>query len=94
MCSNCNLIYQTVILKLRDRHQLFFGLQLVSIKFQHPVIQTEIEQQFGRFFHQIKVRQPVGRQDSMPTLIRTSRRLDSFLNEAAQYFEAYSNIPE
>jgi hypothetical protein len=53
----------------------------MSKKFQHPVIQTNI-----------KVRQPIGRQDSMQTVIRTSRKLDSFLNEAAQYFEAYSNI--
>jgi hypothetical protein len=28
---------------------LFFGLQLVSKEFQHPTIQTKIEQHFGRF---------------------------------------------
>ncbi len=39
--------------KMRERHQLFFGLQLVSKEFQHPAIQTKIEQHFGRFFHQI-----------------------------------------
>ncbi len=32
----------------------------------------------GGFFHQIKVRQPIGRQDSMRTVIQQSRRLDSF----------------
>jgi hypothetical protein len=40
------------------------GLQLVSKEFQHPAILTKIEQHFGGFFHQIKVRQPIGRQDS------------------------------
>jgi hypothetical protein len=39
-----------------------------------------------------KSRQPIERQDSMQTLIPTSRRLDSFLNEAAQNFEVFSNI--
>jgi hypothetical protein len=57
-----------------ERHQLLFGLRLVSKEFQHPAIQTKIEQHFGGFFHQIKVRQPVGRQDSMQTVIQTSRR--------------------
>jgi hypothetical protein len=38
-------------------------------KFKHPAIQTKIEQHFGGFFHQIKVRQPIGRQDSMQTVI-------------------------
>jgi hypothetical protein len=31
--------------KMRERHQLFFGLRLVSKEFQHPAIQTKIEQQ-------------------------------------------------
>ena len=53
--------------KMRERHQLFFGLQLVSKEFQHPAIQTIIEQHFGGFFHQIKVPQPIERQDSMQT---------------------------
>jgi hypothetical protein len=30
------------------------------------------------------VRQPIGRKDSIQTVIRTSRRLDSFFYEAAQ----------
>jgi hypothetical protein len=37
----------------------------VSKEFQHPAIQTKIEQHFGGFFHQIKVRQLKRRQDSM-----------------------------
>jgi hypothetical protein len=35
--------------KMRERHQLFFGLRLVSKEF-HPAIQTKIEQHFGGFF--------------------------------------------
>jgi hypothetical protein len=79
---------------MRERHQLFFGLRLVSKEVQHPTIQTKIEQHFSGFFHQIKVRQPIGRQDSVQTVIRTSRRLDSFLQEVVQNFEVFSNIQE
>jgi hypothetical protein len=80
--------------KMRDRHKLFFGLRLVSKEFQHPAIQTKIEQHFGGFFHQIKGHQPLGRQDSMQTVIRTGRNLDSFLHETAQNFKVFSNIQE
>jgi hypothetical protein len=80
--------------KMGERHQLYFGLQLMSKEFRHPAFQTKIEQHFGKLFHQIKVRRPIGRQDSMQTVIRTSRRLDSFLHEAAQNFEVFSNILE
>jgi hypothetical protein len=52
--------------KNAGRHQLFFGLRLMSKEFQHPAIQTKIEQHFGIFFHQIKVLHPLG-QDSMQT---------------------------
>jgi hypothetical protein len=79
---------------MRERHQLFFGLRLLSKEFQHPAIQTKIEQHFGGFFPQIKVRQSIGRQVSMQTMISTSRRLDSFLHEVAQNFEVFSNIQE
>jgi hypothetical protein len=67
---------------------------VVSKEVQHPTIQTKIEQHFRGFFHQIKVCQPIGKQDSMQTVIRTSRRLDSFLHEEAQNFEVFSNIQE
>jgi hypothetical protein len=77
-----------------ERHQLFFGLQLPSKELQHPVIQIKIEKHFGGFFHQMKVRQPIGRQDSKQTVTRTSRRFDLFLHEAAQNFEVFSNIQE
>jgi hypothetical protein len=70
---------------------LFFGLQLENKEFHHSAIQTKIEENFGGFFHQMKVRQPIGRQDSMQTVNRTSRRLDSFLHEAAQNFELLKN---
>jgi hypothetical protein len=70
---------------MREIHQLF-RLRLVSKEFQHPTIQTKLEQHFGGFFHQIKVRQPIGRHDSMQTVIRASRRLDTLLHEAAQNF--------
>jgi hypothetical protein len=35
------------------------------------------------------MRQPIGGQDSMHTVIRTSRRSDSILHEAAQNFEVF-----
>jgi hypothetical protein len=43
-------------LKMQERHQLLFGLRLMSKEFQHPATQTKIEEHFGGFFHQIKVR--------------------------------------
>jgi hypothetical protein len=61
-----------------ERHQLLFGLRLVSKEVQHPAIQTKIEQRFGGFLNQMKVRQPIGRQDSLQTVIPTSRRFDLF----------------
>jgi hypothetical protein len=76
------------------RHEWFSGLRLVSKEFQHPAIQTKIEQHFDGFFHHIKLRQPIGRQDSMQTVMGTSRRLDSFLHDSAENFEANSNIQE
>jgi hypothetical protein len=69
--------------KMRERNQL----QIVSKEFHHSAIQTKKELHFGGFFYQMKVRQPIGRQDSLQTVIQTSRRLDSFLHEAAQNFE-------
>jgi hypothetical protein len=81
---------------MRESQQLFFRLRRVNSKFedfQHPAIQTKIVQHFGGFFkNQLKVRQPIGRKDSKQTVVRTSRRWDSFLYEAAQNFEVFSNI--
>jgi hypothetical protein len=53
-----------------------------------------MEVHFGGFFHQITVRQLIGRQDSMQPVIRTSRRLGSILHEAAQNFEVLKNIQD
>jgi hypothetical protein len=61
---------------------------------QQSAIQIKIEHHFGRFFQQIKVRQPIGRKDSKQNVIPTNRRLDSFLHEAAQNFELFSNIQD
>jgi hypothetical protein len=60
MCSNR-------VPKMQERYQLFFGLRLVSKESHHSAIQTKIELHFGGFFPQMKVRQPIGRQDSMQT---------------------------
>jgi hypothetical protein len=79
---------------MRERYQLFFGLWFTSKKFHHSTIQTKIELHFCGFFHQMKVRQPIGREESMQTVIQTSRRLDSFLHKAAQNFELLSNIQD
>jgi hypothetical protein len=76
------------------RDQLFFELRLISKEFHHSAIQTNIELHFGGVFHQMKVHQPIGRQDLMQTVIRTSRRLESFLHEAAQNFDLLSNIQD
>jgi hypothetical protein len=48
---------------------MFFGLRLESEELQHSAIQTKIELHFGGFFNQIKVSQPIGRKDSMQTVI-------------------------
>jgi hypothetical protein len=80
-----------------ESQQLFLGLWLVSRIFeenQQSAIQTKIGQHFGGFFQLIKVRQPIGRKYSKHTVIPTSRRLDSFLYEAAQNFELLSNIQD
>jgi hypothetical protein len=69
--------------KMRVCQQLFFELRFVSKDFQHRAIQTKIEQHFVGFFHKIHVSKP------MQTMIQTSRRLDSFLHEAAQNFEIF-----
>ena len=79
---------------MRERNQLLFGLRIVSKEFHHSAIRTKKELDSGGLFHQVTVRQPIGRQDSMQTVIRTSRRLDSFLHEAAQNFEVFSNIQD
>jgi hypothetical protein len=53
---------------MRERHQLVFGLRLVSKELHHSAIQIKKELDFGGFFHQVTVCQPIGRQDSMQTV--------------------------
>jgi hypothetical protein len=48
---------------MRERHQLSFGLRLESEELHHSAIQTKKELDFGGFFHQVTVRQPIGRQE-------------------------------
>ncbi len=60
MGTNCNLFRRTV-LEMPESKQLSFRLRLVRRIFQHPAIQTKIVQHFGKIFHHIKVRQPIGR---------------------------------
>jgi hypothetical protein len=87
MCTNSDLF--------REIQQLFFGLRLVSRifdEFQHPAIQTKIFQNFGGFFHQIKVRQAIGRKYSIQSVIRTSREVGFILYEGGQNFEVFLNI--
>jgi len=74
---------------MRERHQLVFGLQLVSKELHHSAIQTKKELHFGGFSHEITVRQPIGGQDSMQPVNRTRRRLGSILHEAAQDFKVF-----
>jgi hypothetical protein len=66
---------------MRESQQLVFGLRLVRRIFEETLASRKV-QHFGGFFYQIKVRQPIGRKDSIQTIIQISRRLDSFLYEA------------
>jgi hypothetical protein len=61
--------------------QLFFGglfLSRIFEELQNPAIQTTVVPHFGGFFHQMKVRQPIGRKDSTQTVFRKSWRLEAF----------------
>jgi hypothetical protein len=72
-------------------------LWITACEYRIPTFHNPIQNRaaLGRFFLQIKVRQPIGRQDSMQTMIETSRRLDSFLHVAAQNFEVFfTNVQE
>jgi hypothetical protein len=87
--KNCDFFHGTVLQKCGRDNNCSLAW---SEEFQHPAIQTKIIQSFGGFFHQSKVRQPIGRKDSIQTMIGSSRRLDSYLHEVAQNFEVVSNI--
>ncbi len=80
---------------MRGIQQLFLALWLVSRLFeenQQSAIQTKIEQHFGGFFQQIKVRQPIGRRILNNPWSQQVGGLDAFLYEAAHNFELFSNI--
>jgi hypothetical protein len=62
---------------MQERHQLVFGLRLVSKELHNSATQIKKELDFGGFFHQVTVRQPIGRQDSMQTMERL-RTLNSY----------------
>jgi hypothetical protein len=78
--------------KRQERYQLFFGLQLASKKilsFRNP---NQNRAALWRIFSSNESA-PV-RQDSMQTVIRTSKMLDSFFHKVAQNFELLSNIQD
>jgi hypothetical protein len=75
--------------KIRQRAALFwFGLRDVGLFYSRAVIQSTIVD-FPAFF---MVRRKRLQFVPIQTVIQTSRRLDSFLSEAAQNFEVFSNI--
>jgi hypothetical protein len=83
--------------KIRESQQLFYGGRLMSKifeEFQHHAIQTKIVQHFGVFFHQIKVRHPIRRKDSIQVVCRRMRRLEAFLYGSAQNFELNSKLQD
>jgi hypothetical protein len=90
MCSSRDLFRQTVFHKCgRDINcSLDCGSQVKNS------ISPQPDQNRAALWLIFSVRQPIGRQDSMQTVNRTSRRLDSFLHEAAQNFELLSNIQD
>jgi hypothetical protein len=67
---------------------LDFGLQVKYSSFRNPNLNR------AALLRIFSVRQPIGKQGSMQTVNRTSRRLDSFLHEAAQNFELLANIQD
>jgi hypothetical protein len=83
ICSSRDLFRQTVFHKCgRDINcSLDFGSQVKNSSFRN------LNQNRAALWRVFPVRQPIGKQGSMQTVNRTSRRLDSFLHEAAQNFE-------
>ncbi len=71
-----NLFRRTMLQKFGRVNNCSWDYSLESRIFeenQQSAIQTEIELNFCGFFQQIKVRQPIGRKDSIQTMIPTSR---------------------
>jgi hypothetical protein len=90
MCSSRDPFCQTVLHKCgKDINcSLDCGSQVKNSSFRKP------KQNRAALWRIFSVREPIGKQGSMQTVNRTSRRLDSFLHEAAQNFELLSNIQE
>jgi hypothetical protein len=77
--------------KIRQSAALFwFGLRDIGILYSQAIIQITIDVSLPYFCN--TVRQKMSRFEYMQTVIQTSRRLDSFLHEAAQNFELLSII--
>jgi hypothetical protein len=93
MCSNRDLFRGAV---LQNAGETSIVLWITARELRIPTSHNPNQNRSAlrRFFHQIKVCQPLGRQDSMQAVIRISRRLDSFVHGAAQNFEVFSNIQE
>jgi hypothetical protein len=76
--------------KIRKNAALFwFGLQDAGILYSQAPIQRTVDVS-PAFLEHGSLEKP--RFEHMQTVIQTSRRLDSFLHEAAQKFELLSNI--
>jgi hypothetical protein len=90
MSSSRDLFRQTVLHKCgRDINcSLDCGSQVKKFISRNP------NQKRAALWRIFSVHQPIGKQGSMQTVKRTSRRLDSFLHEAAQNFELLSNIQD
>jgi hypothetical protein len=90
MFSSRDLFRQTVFHKRRRdiNCSLDCGSQVKNSSFPNP------NQNRAALWQIFSVRQPIGRQGSMQTVKGTSRRLDSFLHEAAPNFELLSNIQD
>jgi hypothetical protein len=74
---------QTAEPSSKNAGEISIVLWVAAQELHHSAIQTKKVLHFGGFSHQITVRQPIGRQDSMQTVIQTSR-LGSILHDAAQ----------
>jgi hypothetical protein len=94
MVKNRNLFRQTGLQK-GGKVKLLFGLLLVRRICEETMTSRNPNQNraiLRQIFSSNKVRQRIGRKDSIQTVIRTSRSLDSFLYEAAQNFKVFSYI--
>jgi hypothetical protein len=81
--------------KKRESQQLFYGLRLVRRIFEENLTFRNPNQNSATLWRIFSLNKsaPANRKKGFyTTVILTSRRLDSFLYEAAQNFEVFSNI--